>query len=159
MSVFTNKQHFLHGYVSFMESTGMQGKNHGFSRFLKDLRISCNGESWNKDHSQIDWNRLENHYQFFFDFEENDIQVQAWLNNSELINHEYLYTWLSWDDPIIKIKTSEFIKKWEWFYIASVEGMILITEDGTKFLEFTDDYKHHLNSNFEIKPSSKTTND
>ena len=54
-----------------------------------------------------------------------------------------------------KIKTSEFIREWEWFYIASVEGMIIITEDGKKILEFTDDYKYHLNSNFEIRPNSK----
>jgi hypothetical protein len=62
---------------------------------------------------------------------------------------------LSWEDPIIKIKTKEFIENWEEVYNASIEGMILTTFDGKLVIEFTDDYKFNLNSNFEIKPNSK----
>lgn len=39
--------------------------------------------------------------------------------------------------------------------MASVDGMVLITSDGRLVLEFTDDFKYNLNSNFQIKPNSK----
>jgi hypothetical protein len=59
---------------------------------------------------------------------------------------------------VIKIKTSDFIANWEEFNLATGgQGLILATEDGNLFLEFTDDWKYHLNSNFEIKPDTNRT--
>lgn len=135
-----------------MESTGIPGKE--FKNFLDRSGFSCKGEYWDTDYSSIDWNQVENHYQFFFHYVGNE-EIELFLQNSKLAQHEFLYTWLSYEDPIIKIKTTEFIEQWEWFYIASIEGMIITSEDGTACLEFTNDYKYHLNSNFEIKPNSK----
>ena len=155
MGVFTNKRHFLRKNLTFIESLGIEGKNGGFNRFLFDLGISNNGEHWKVDHSIIDWNRLENHYQFFFDFENNELKISNWLKNSQLAKYKFLYTWLDWNDPIIKIKTSDFIQNWNEFYIASIEGMVLTTTDGKKYMEFTDDWKYNLNSNFEIKTNTK----
>ena len=155
MGILNNKKHFLHEHLTFIESVGIHGKHNGFRNFLTELGISNNGENWEIDHSTIDWSKIKNHYQFFFDFENKELEVMNWLNKSELSTFDYLYTWLDWSDPIIKIKTADFIKNWEEFYIASVEGMILTTTDGTRYLEFTDDWKYHLNSNFEIKPNSK----
>lgn len=77
------------------------------------------------------------------------------VKKSELVKSEYILTWLNWNDPIIKLKTVEFINNWNEVYNASVEGMVLISLDGKLILEFTDDYKYNLNSNFEIKPNSK----
>ncbi|PZR23831.1 MAG: hypothetical protein DI539_02330 [Flavobacterium psychrophilum] len=155
MSIFYNKQHFLHKYVTYLESTEIKGSEH-FTQFISNFNISNLESYYNVDHSSIDWDKTQNSHQFFFDYTGNE-EIENWLRESDLKQHEYLYTWLNWDDPIIIIKTAEFIQNWKWFYIASVEGMVLITEDGSKFLEFTDDYKHHLNSNFEIKPNSKIT--
>jgi len=155
MGILTNKKHFLHEHLTFIESTGIDGKNGGFNKFLIDLGISNNENCWDIDHSTVDWNKTENHHQFFFDFADNESVIMDWLNKSDLSKSEFLYTWLDWDDPIIKIKTTDFINNWEEFYIASVEGMILTTTDGTKYMEFTDDWKYHLNSNFEIKPNTK----
>lgn len=155
MGIFENKKHFLHNHLTEMVSIGIEGKNEGFENFLTELKVSNSGQNWNEDHSQVDWNKMENHYQFFFDFEQNEIVIKDWLKKSELLKYDYVFTWLSWDDPIIKIKTKEFIENWEEVYIASVEGIILTTLDGKLVLEFTDDFKYNLNSNFEIKPGSK----
>jgi hypothetical protein len=155
MRILTNKKHFLHEHLTFIESVGINGKDGGFNKFLTDLGISNKGENWEIDHSTIDWNKSENHYQFFFDYENNELEIMDWLKKSELSKSEFLYTWLDWNDPIVKVKTADFIQNWNEFYIASVEGMILTTIDGKNFMEFTDDWKYHLNSNFEIKPNTK----
>jgi hypothetical protein len=156
--MFNNDKHFLHKHLSFLESTGVQGKDGGFAKFLSEKGINATGENWDEDHSTINWNKANNHFQFFFDYEGNEQEIKNWLKRSELKNHEYLFTWLSWDDPIIKIKTIDFIDNWEEFNIASGwEGLILTTEDGKLFLEFTDNWKYHLNSNFEINPNIKAS--
>jgi hypothetical protein len=158
MTILDNNKHFLHKHLSFLESTGIHGKDGGYIKFLADKGVSAIGEYWNTDHSTIDWNKIDNHFQFFFDFEGNEQEIKNWLKQSDLKNYEYLFTWLSWDDPIIKIKTKDFIDNWEEFNIASGwEGLILTTGDGKLFLEFTDDWKHHLNSNFEISPNTKAS--
>lgn len=155
MGIINDKKHFLQKHVTFIESVGIEGKQDGFSKFLTNLKINNSGKNWGIDHSTIDWCIVDNHYQFFFDNENNRYEVENWLRKSELSEHEFLYTWLDYDDPIIKIKTDDFISNWMEFYIASIEGLILTTFDGSKYLEFTDDWKYHLNSNFEIKPNTK----
>ncbi|MGJ8734597.1 MAG: hypothetical protein ACSHW4_15685 [Cellulophaga sp.] len=155
MNIFDNKKHFLHEHLTFLESTGIEGKDGGFNKFLTKLGINNSRENWTDDHSTVDWNKVEKHFQFFFDYADNETEIRNWLNKSELSKSEFSYTWLDWNDPIIKVRTSDFIKNWEEFYVASVEGFILATLDGTKYLEFTDDWKYHLNSNFEIKPNSE----
>ncbi len=156
MGFFNNHKHFLRQHLSFLESTGLEGKEGGFTSYLREIGINAFGKYWNQDHSTIDWGEIENHYQFFFDYEGNQNEIKEWLKGSPIYNYDTLVTWLSWDDPIIRIKTKEFIENWEKFNIASAwEGIILTTEDGKYFLEFTDDWKYHLNSNFEIKPGTK----
>jgi len=155
MNIFKNKKHFLHEHLTFLESTGIDGRDGGFNKFLTKLGISNSGENWDEDHSSVDWNKAEKHYQFFFDYVNNEAEIREWLNKSELSKSEFLFTWLDWNDPIIKIRTSDFIKNWEEFYTASVEGTIFTTIDGKYYLEFTDDWKYHLNSNFEIKPKTE----
>ncbi len=154
MKIFETKNFFLKDFKEIY-STKIEGKDSGFQNFLNNLKIKNSGENWNEDHSQVDWNVMENHYQFFFDYEDNEVEISDWLMKSELSKYEFVYTWLNFEDPIIMIKTSEFIKNWENVYMASIEGMILTTFDGKLVLEFTDDYKFNLNSNFEIKPNSK----
>lgn len=155
MGILTNKKHFLHDCLTFIESMDIDGKDGGFDKFLTELGISNKGENWGIDHSTIDWNKSENQYQFFFDFENNETAITNWLEKSQLSKSKFLYTWLDWDDPIIKVKTSDFIENWNDFYIASVEGMVLTTVDGKNYMEFTDDWKYNLNSNFEIKRNTK----
>lgn len=154
MQILATKNFFLKDFEEIY-STKIEGKNSGFQNFLNNLKIKNSGENWDEDHSQVDWNVMENHYQFFFDYEDNEVEISDWLMKSELSKYEFVYTWLNFEESIIMIKTSEFIKNWENVYMASIEGMILTTFDGKLVLEFTDDYKFNLNSNFEIKPKSK----
>jgi hypothetical protein len=156
MTFYNNINHFLHKHLTFIESTGIDGKNGRFNKFLFELGISASAEYWEIDHSTINWNKVDNHFQFFFDYQGNVIEIKNWLKDSELKNHDFLYTWLSWEDPIIRIKTKDLIDNWEEFNIASGwEGVIFTTIDGKYFFEFTDDWKYHLNSNFEIKLGTK----
>lgn len=156
MTFYDDRKHFLHKHLTFLESLEREGKNGGFRDLLEELGIKTGGESWNYDHSTIDWTKIENHYQFFFDYQGNEIEIKEWLKQSPISDYDTLLTWLSWGDPIIRVKTNDFIANWEEFNIASGwEGLIMTTEDGKYFLEFTDDWKHNLNSNFEIKPGTK----
>lgn len=156
MAFYDNKNHFLHKHLTFLESIGRQGKNDGFSLLLKEIGIEANGIDWNIDHSTIDWTDTENFHQFFFDYEGNTDQIKKWLWDSPISNYDTLYTWLSWEDPIIKVKVKDFIEHWDDFNLATGwQGLIISTVDGKFFLEFTDDWKYHLNSNFQIKPNSR----
>ncbi|SFS91134.1 hypothetical protein SAMN04487906_2047 [Zhouia amylolytica] len=156
MSILENKKHFLHKHLTFLESYGKEGKNGGFENLLKQLGIKVGGKSWDDDHSTIDWNLTNNHFQFFFDYENNETEIKNWLKKSPISRYETLLTWLSWEDPIIRVKSTDFIENWEEFIIAGGwDGLILTTEDGKYYLEFTDTWKFHLNSNFEIKPGTK----
>ena len=84
------------------------------------------------------------------------MEIEKWLKRSEIIKYTFLLTWLDWNDPVVRIATNDFINNWEDFYHAGGgEGLILLTEDGKLFLEFTDDWKYHLHSNFEIKPNTE----
>ena len=151
MSIFNNKEHFLHEHLTFLETTDIEGKDSGFNKFLSSLGISNQGNYWDVDHSNLDWDQIQNHHQFDF----NSVSVpelSEWLQHSAIAEHEFLFTWLDWEDPIIKIKTTDFIRKWEYFYNAAIDGMVLTAIDGVFFMEFTDDWKSHLNSNFIIKP-------
>ena len=71
MTFYDNKKHFLHNHLTFLESIGQQGKDDGFTNYLKSIGIKVSGKNWNQDHSTIDWSETENQYQFFFDYEEN----------------------------------------------------------------------------------------
>lgn len=156
MTFYNNKKHFLHERLTFLESIGREGKNGDFTDFLEELGIKTGGDNWNLDHSTIDWTALENHYQFFFDYEGNENEIKEWLTQSPISDYDTLLTWISWEDPIIRVKTKDFIENWEEFNLAGGwQGLILTTEDGKYFLEFTDDWKYHLNSNFEIKQATK----
>jgi len=156
MSIINNKKHFLHEHLTFIESYGQEGGNGGFENLLKQLGIKVGGKSWDDDHSTIDWNLADNHFQFFFDYENNETEIKNWLKKSPISDYKKLLTWLSGDDPIVRVKTTDFIESWQEFNVAGGwEGLILTTEDGKYYLEFTDDWKYHLNSNFEIKPGTK----
>jgi hypothetical protein len=156
MTFYNNKKHFLHDHLTFLEPLGQLGKDGGFADHLKRIGIKISGKNWDIDHSTIDWTDIDNHHQFFFNYEGNEKEIKEWLSQSLISEYDTVLTWLSWDDPIIRVKTKEFIENWEEFNITGGwEGIILTTEDGKCFLEFTDDWKYHLNSNFEIKPGTK----
>lgn len=79
MSIIKNKKHFLHNQLSPIISIEIEGKNGGFESFLNELNIQNSGKNWNEDHSQVDWSEIENHYQFNFDYIDNENEITNWL--------------------------------------------------------------------------------
>lgn len=155
MAFFSNPKHFLHEHLTFLESTSIFGKTE-FIKWLHSKGINTGGSSWSMDHSTIDWDKTDPHFQFYFDYVGAEVEIAQWLNQSALVQYEFLFTLLDGADPMVKIKTRDFIAHWEEFRLATGgEGLILATEDGKLFLEFTDDWKHHLNSNFSISNTLK----
>jgi hypothetical protein len=139
-------------------STEIRGKYGVFENFLEKLKIKILNGHFRENTSQIDWKNIVNHHQISFYNQENQLEISNWLLNSDLKDYGFLYTWISWEDPIIMIKTSEFIKNWRNVYLASTDGLILTTYDGKFFIEFTHGDVKILNSNFQIKPNSYKTN-
>ena len=147
-----NPQSFLFEKISSIESINLDGKENGFEEFLKERKIPVSNEYWSFDHSTVNWNQVNPHFQFNFD-RVKKIDLSNWLLKSRITEFQFLYTWLNYDEPIIKFRTKDFVSNWEDLNIYSGwEGLVLTTENGELFLEFTDDWKAHLNSNFQIKP-------
>lgn len=152
MSFYNNKEHFLHTHLTFLESSGIQGENDGFENFLLERNIPATGANYMINKTCLDWTKVNPHYKFFYDYEGGEKEIRDWLNKSELSKHKYLFTYLSYGDPVIKVKTSDFINNWEEFNLATGwDGLILTTEKGDFFLEFAESPRD-LHSNFKIKP-------
>ncbi|UKN00186.1 hypothetical protein K6119_10625 [Paracrocinitomix mangrovi] len=150
--MYNNPKHFLHEHLTFLESTGIEGKNSGFENFFAKKGVQYN-KNWDQERTILDWNGIKK-FQFFYDYEGEENVIREWLRNSELKNFEHLYTWFDYNDPIVKIKTSDLIEYWEEFTIASVEGLAFVSENGEIFLEFTQSPHYFCISNFEIKSGS-----
>lgn len=143
------EKHFLNQTLSFIEVVEEEGKNNAFESFLKLNKVPMLN-------SEVNWSEVKPHFQFMFDYQKNEIEIKEWFKQSALCHHEFLITWLVWEDPIIKIKTVDFLDHWEALNVAAAwEGITLITEDSSLIIEFTDDHSYLLNSNFPIKPNSE----
>ncbi|MBO6536422.1 MAG: hypothetical protein JJ966_09375 [Balneolaceae bacterium] len=149
---FSKSQSFLLDKITSIETINIDGSDDGFEKFLKARGIPVSNEYWSIDHSIVNWNQVSPHFQFNFERVE-EIDLSNWLLNSRITDFQFLYTWLNYVEPIIKIRTNDFVSYWQDLNIYSGwEGLVLTTESGELFLEFTDDWKTHLNSNFQIKP-------
>jgi hypothetical protein len=147
-----NPQNILLDNFTSIVSLEISGKENGFAKYLSEKQIPVSNEYWAFDHSFVNWKSVNPFFQFNYD-SISEAQLIEWLSKSRLIEHDHIFTWLDYNDSIIQISTSEFIDNWRALLIYSGwEGMVLTTEKGELFLEFTDDWKTHLNSNFAIKP-------
>lgn len=81
-----------------------------------------------------------------------EIEISKWLSNTEIMNSPYLLTYFTSNKEIVKVKTKEFLDHWNDFNFAvGFMGIIFISDNGKLIMEFTDDHKHQLISNFSIK--------
>lgn len=154
MDIFINNNFFLKD-IKEIYSTEILGKYGVFENFLEKLKIKVSDQHYRESNSIIDWKNELNHFQINFNDQENFKEICDWLLNSELVDYGFLYTWIKWEDPIVMIKTSEFIKNWHNVYLASTDGLILTTYDGKFYLEFMQGDLKIINSNFQIMPNSK----
>jgi len=150
MSFYNNNKHFLHQHLTFLESIDY---DKGFENFLLGLGIPATSANYMQNKTVIDWTKVADQHKFYYDYEGCEEEVKNWLKRSILSSYEFLYTHLSFADPIIKIKTSDFIDKWEEFNLATGwDGLILTTAKGELFLEFAESPRD-LYSNFIINPA------
>lgn len=105
----------------------------------------------NEYNSLFDWKNIKPSYNFFFDFDGNDIAVRDALKKSQLNTSGFIYVDTQSDVPVIKTSREYFIENWIDFIDANTgQGSVCITSDFKLLLEFTDDMEYHLFSNFEI---------
>jgi hypothetical protein len=78
--------------------------------------------------------------------------VTAWLYRSKLIEHDTVLVDTASGIPIIETSALFFIEHWYDFALANHGmGSFVITKDYKLLIEFTDDARYMLYSNFEIK--------
>ena len=100
----------------------------------------------------FDWKMIKPHYSFFFDFVGNDSVLPALFRKSKLSEHSHLLIETTSSLPILRISTEYFIDHCLDFIDAnSGMGSVIITDDYKLLMEFTDDWKYTLFSNFKIK--------
>lgn len=103
-----------------------------------------------KKPSWIEWNDYRNHYSFFYDFEGNEEIVKDCFGGSLLSNHKFVIMEFGYELPLSKIPLDIFIDYWYELVIISGYESVVMTEDGTLFMEFIRP-GYYLKSNFCIK--------
>jgi len=106
----------------------------------------------NEFNSLFDWKSIQPSYNFFFDFENNNNRIKMALEKSPLNSVGFVYIDTLSNVPIIKTTRQYFIDNWFDFIDANTgQGSFCITSDLKLLMEFTDDRKYHLFSNFNLQ--------
>lgn len=121
------------------------------------IKIDCETEfkfklkGKNYFNSLFDWEMIKPSFGFFYDYENNLKKIRHQLRLSDLNVHSFIYVETLSNIPIIKTTNHYFIENWFDFVNANAgQGLICITSDFKLLMEFTDDYKQYLFSNFKI---------
>ena len=148
MRILENKNHFIHEKVRLEHFA-----NKNYFDLMKSFEIPTIQKGMeSEDNSMIDWNMIPNHYQFFYNYEGSEEIISAWLKKSKLTTKNYLLTYFCSADEVIKVNIDDFVRNWNSLNFAvGFQGIVYISDDGELIMEFTDDYRHELNSNFLIK--------
>lgn len=100
----------------------------------------------------FNWNEIMPNYSFFFDFEGKEKEIAEQMRNSQLIIYPKVYIETSANTPVIEVDTAYYINNWNDFERAnSGMGIFVVTKGFELLMEFTDDAKYLLFSNFKIK--------
>ncbi|RYG52223.1 MAG: hypothetical protein EOO01_06955 [Chitinophagaceae bacterium] len=130
-------------YTDF-ESTSFRFRINSETQFKLDM-------AENAYNSLFAWDRIQPSFNFFYDFPENENRIKELLNSSLLVSTKWLYVETLSTIPILKVSTRYFIEHWIDFVNANAgQGSYCLSEDKRLLLEFTDDSKYHLFSNFPI---------
>jgi hypothetical protein len=103
------------------------------------------------DNSVFDWESVSVHYSFFYDFPKSEIIISDFLKRSELNGKGNVLIETQADIPVINVCKMYFIENW-FDLTNSIVGMgsIVVSDDYKLLMEFTDDAKYLLHSNFSI---------
>lgn len=119
--------------------------------FLKSLGIPIVEEKGRK--RIIAWEEVPNKYETRYDLVGNESLIRDGLVASPIIEHTEILMDFGYENPIIGVPVVFFIANWFRFIAATnFLGTILVTPDGSLFMEFTDDAESLLISNFQIIP-------
>lgn len=125
------------------------------SKIDSDTEFKLFRSDQNEFNTLFDWDYIKPSYSFFFDFDNNDDYIKKKLRESKLKNSSFVYIETLSDVPIIRTSTEYFIANWVDFVNANAgQGSICITDDFKLLMEFTDDFKYYLFSNFLIVPNT-----
>lgn len=115
----------------------------------KSLRLNTNPDT----RTLFDWSIIEHSPPFFYDFNGCEIEIAKRLKKSKIgIERNNLLIDLGPNCDIIKVSADFFIENWYDFLVENgFMGMVVVSEDLSCILEFTDDAHYLCYSNFILK--------
>lgn len=98
------------------------------------------------------WDKINNSHNFFFKYIDCEIDIITHLYKSKLIEHDIVLVDTAPKMPMIETSAIFFIEHWFDFALANKGmGSFVITKNYELLIEFTDDARYMLYSNFKIK--------
>jgi len=124
----------------------------GWTQLLKSLQVPViEGQ---RGRRIIDWTKVQSRYETHYNLVSNESLITAGLSSSPLTGHLELLMDYGYQDPVIGVPVDFFIENWFKLIAATnFMGTVVITQDGSLFMEFTDDAESLLISNFPIVSS------
>lgn len=125
----------------------------GWIRFLKSLGLPLiEGTSAKR---LIDWKKVRPRFETRYDLVSHERLITDGLSMSALTTHSEVLMDYGYHDPVISVPVRFFIVNWFKLVAAThFMGAVVVTPDGTLFMEFTDDAEFLLMSNFRIVSGS-----
>ncbi|NET28619.1 hypothetical protein [Okeania sp. SIO1I7] len=146
------KNWYLNQVRKHIEITSIEFPD-GFTAFLDSKKIPINKNI--KYKRLIDWKKVNKCHQINYENHMIENQIRDDLKISDLYLHEQVYMDFGYENPVVKIPTAFFVENWfEFVSSTNFLGSVVIVEDGSLFMEFTDDSDFLLISNFLITPTS-----
>ena len=137
-------------YKGKFEYTEMSSKYYRLN-FIRENTNLPFSNTINDFNSLLEWDCITPNFGFFYDYENNELDLQNRFYKSVLKDRKFLFIETTSSDPIIKVPVELFINNWEDFIVANQGmGSVLLSNDLDLCLEFTDDHKYFLFSNFKI---------
>ncbi|WP_299676375.1 hypothetical protein [uncultured Dokdonia sp.] len=124
--------------------------NSYFKSLAKKLDIPLtNFKDVNRENTNIDWQKMSNHFKFFFDNEGEENEIEIALKKSNLSQKKKIIILYGTKEAAITIPVSIFISEWEDFIASTQWETLIFSDDYELIIEISRDYFMH--SNFKIK--------
>lgn len=121
---------------------------------LKILKVPViEGQSENR---LIDWAKVPGRNETNYERLDNESRITVGLSTGPLTRHSTVLMDYGYQDPIIEVPVDFFIENWFRLITATnFTGTVVLTQDGSLFMEFSDDAEFLLISNFPIMSSPR----
>jgi hypothetical protein len=124
--------------------------NNYFKNLVKKLNLPLtNFKNINRENTNIDWQKMSNHFKFFFDNEGEEKENKIALKKSDLSKKKEVIILYGEKEPAITIPMDIFINEWEDFVASTQWEALIFSDDYELIIEVSRDYFMH--SNFKIK--------